>query len=85
MTRNIGEEACEWTSQKGQSRNTWWFPLRRKFTINRLLNKLTKCSPTKSSPFWDFPGGTVGKNPSASAGDTGLTPGLGRFYMPGSN
>ena len=26
---------------------------------------------------WDFPGGPVVKNPPASAGDTGLIPGLG--------
>ena len=30
---------------------------------------------------WDFPGGTEDKNLSANAGDTGLIPGLGRFYM----
>ena len=30
----------------------------------------------------DFPGGTVDKNPPGSAGDAGLIPGLGRFYMP---
>ena len=33
----------------------------------------------------DFPGGLVVKNPSADEGDTGSTPGLGRFHMPGSN
>ena len=27
---------------------------------------------------WGFPGGSVVKNPSANAGDAGLTPGLGR-------
>ena len=32
-----------------------------------------------------FPGGAVVKNPSASAGDTGSTPGLGRSHMPRSN
>ena len=30
----------------------------------------------------DFPGGIVGKNPFASAGDTGLIPGPWRFHMP---
>ena len=30
---------------------------------------------------WDFPGGAVVKNPPASAGDTGLSPGLGRSHM----
>ena len=30
---------------------------------------------------WGFPGGTVVKNPPASAGDTGSSPGLGRCHM----
>ena len=34
---------------------------------------------------WDFPGGTVDKNPPANAGDTGSIPGLGRFHMLWSN
>ena len=33
----------------------------------------------------DFPGGTVVKNPPASAGDTGLCPGPGRSHRPESN
>ena len=33
----------------------------------------------------DFPGGTVVKNPPANAGDTCLTPGLGRSHMLQSN
>ena len=33
----------------------------------------------------DFPGGSVVKNPPASAGDMGLIPGLGRSHMPQSN
>ena len=33
----------------------------------------------------DFPGGLVVKNPPASAGDMGLIPGPGRFYMPQGN
>ena len=33
----------------------------------------------------DFPGGTVVKNPPASAGDTGSSPGLGRSHMLRSN
>ena len=32
-----------------------------------------------------FPGGAVVKNPPANAGDTGLSPGLGRSHMPWSN
>ena len=33
----------------------------------------------------DFPGGAVVKNPPASAGDTGSSPGLGRSHMPQSD
>ena len=32
-----------------------------------------------------FPGGSVVKNPPANAGDTGLSPGLGRSHMPRSH
>ena len=35
--------------------------------------------------FLDFPGGTVVKNPPASAGDTGSSPGPRRSHMPRSN
>ena len=34
---------------------------------------------------WDFPGGAVVKNPPASAGDRGSSPGLGRSHMPRSS
>ena len=34
---------------------------------------------------WGFPGGAVVKNPPASAGDTGSSPGPGRSHMPRSN
>ena len=34
---------------------------------------------------WDFPGGTVDKNPPASAGDKGSVPGPRRSHMPRSN
>lgn len=33
----------------------------------------------------DFPGGSVGQNLAASAGDTGSVPGSGRFHVPHSN
>ena len=33
----------------------------------------------------DFPGGAVVKNPPASAGDTGSSPGPGRSHVPQSN
>ena len=32
-----------------------------------------------------FPGGAVVENPPVNAGDTGSSPGLGRFHMPRSN
>ena len=34
---------------------------------------------------WDFPGGTVVKNPPANAGDTGSNSGPGRSHMPQNN
>ena len=34
---------------------------------------------------WDFPGGAVVRNPPANAGDTSLSPGLGRPHTPRSN
>ena len=37
------------------------------------------------SPFRDFSGGAVVKNPPANAGDTGLIPGPGRSYILWSN
>ena len=36
----------------------------------------------KKKQAWDFPGGTVVKNPPANAGDTGSSPGPGRSHMP---
>ena len=37
------------------------------------------------NPHRDFPGGSVVKNPSADAGNTGLIPGPGRSHIPQSN
>ena len=34
---------------------------------------------------WGFPGGAVVENLPANAGDTGSSPGLGRFHMPRNN
>ena len=34
---------------------------------------------------WGVPGGAVVENLPANAGDTGLSPGLGRSHMPRSN
>ena len=39
----------------------------------------------KEKEMQGFPGGTVVKNPPASAGDTGSSPGPGRSHMPWSN
>ena len=39
----------------------------------------------KNRNIWNFPGGAVGKNPPANAGDMGLIPGPGRFHMLRSN
>ena len=39
----------------------------------------------KIKSLWDFPGGAVVKNPPANVGDTGSSPGPGRFHMPWSN
>ena len=36
----------------------------------------------KNQIVWDFPGGAVVKNPPANAGDTGSSPGPGRFHVP---
>ena len=44
-----------------------------------------KKQTTSTKTLRDFPGGAVVKNPPANAGDTDLSPGLGRSYMPWSN
>ena len=41
--------------------------------------------PRRKKKKRDFPGGAVVKNPPANAGDTGLSPGLGRSHVPRSN
>ena len=52
-----------------------------------LINEFSKIAGYKSNiqKSWDFPGGTVVKNPPANEGDTGSTPGLGRSHMLWSN
>ena len=52
--------------------------------INNLPNKEFKVIIIKMI-IWDFPGGTVVKNPPANAGDMGSCPGPGRSHMPWSN
>ena len=41
-------------------------------------------SQSLSAAFWGFPGGSVGKNPPANAGDAGSIPGLGRLPEEGN-
>ena len=56
--------------------------------INKYLLKEKKVTTGKKcfkTYHWDFPGGTVDRNPPASAGDTGSICGPGRFHMPQSN
>ena len=36
----------------------------------------------KNGDFWDFPGGTVVKNPPTNSRDTGWSPGPGLFLRP---
>ena len=36
----------------------------------------------QNSPFWNFTGGSMGKNPPANAGDTDSVLVPGRFHMP---
>ena len=49
------------------------------------MNLFTKQKLTNIENKLDFPGGTVVKNPSANAGNMGLSPGPGRSLMPRSN
>ena len=61
------------------------WPLTHFVTLNQYL-KLSRSSVLISKmKVQDFPGGTVVKNLSANAGDTGLIPGPGRSHMPRSN
>ena len=46
---------------------------------------IIKEMPVKTTMSSDFPGGTVVKNPPASAGDMGSSPGPGRSHMLRSN
>ena len=49
------------------------------------VNLATTCLQSEKHGSGDFPGGAVVKNPPASAGDTGSSPGPGRSHMPRSN
>ena len=52
--------------------------------VNLIGVQLNQRSQTQNR-MWGFPGGAVVKNPPANAGDTGLSPGLGRSHMLWSN
>ena len=56
---------------------------RRRFRVYRVIFLGGFCHLKKNAG--GFPGGTVVKNPPASAGDMGSSPGLGRSHMPWSN
>ena len=51
---------------------------------NNTLSRLNTLAFKKQN-LWDFPGGTVIKNPPANAGETGSSPGPGGSHMPRSN
>ena len=53
--------------------------------FNYQQQRILKENFVKWGKSWDFPGGTVVKNPPANAGDMGSIPGLGRSQMPRSN
>ena len=48
------------------------------------LEKKERKKKKKEGRKWNFPGGSVDKNPPTNAGNMGLKPGLGRFHMPRS-
>ena len=55
-------------------------------TIITYVSEQKKIKTEKNKKiFTDFSGGTVDKNLPANAGDTGLTPGPGRFHVPWSS
>ena len=50
------------------------------YTLHTHISKITEIRTS-----WDFPGGSVVKNPPANAGDTDSRPGLGRSHIPQNN
>ena len=51
----------------------------KKFSDSHHLASTISHQKTK---IWDFPGGTVDKNPPANVGNTGSIPSPGRFHIP---
>ena len=63
-------------SNPGSATSQLWDLLQGTYVLSVTLQIFTE---------WDFPGGSVDKNLSANAGDTGSIPGPGRFHMWWSN
>ena len=86
------EHACSITLSKSPIL-TWVPPLEFPAAFPHLLSPGShKCEsrdfpvgPVVKTVLQGFPGGSVVKNPPASAGDTGSIPDLGRSHMPQSN
>ena len=51
------------------------------FTLSKRYLHKSSDPPGKEEQHWDFPGGSVVKNLSANAGDTGSIPGPVRFHI----
>ena len=62
-----------WFGQQGGGKTCCWLPRERSEV------------GFKSEDVLDFPAGPVVENPPANAGDMGLIPGLGKFYIPWDN
>lgn len=60
----------------GTWKQTWQTP------VTARDGKTCNTGSRRSARHLDFPGGTVGENPSANVGDTASIPGLGRFHRP---
>ena len=54
-------------------------------SMDCIVHEVAKSQTGQRDFHFHFPGNSVVKNPSANAGDTGSTPGLGRSYMPRSS
>ena len=100
-TDGLGGYYAKWnkSDRDGQMPYTQMWNLRQNETneqtkLNKNIGTENRLVVTKGEGGWgvgkmgeggDFPGGTVVKNPPANAGDTGSSPGPGRFHMPQSN
>ena len=74
------------THSKGKKKSTE--TVFEKYLLAEILDKgfkTTVLKMLKELKERDFPGGAVVKNPPATAGNTGSSPGPGRSHMPWSN